>query len=661
LVPESRNQRSKKAGRGPVESEGILALDLAAVRLKDALHRISIPLANAARAFHEQRVWRSFCVRNANDYAVDRFDRTGRWVRDLARLGRGLEELPGLEAALTGDDGDRSIGRVAATSIAGVADEASVGAWIALARQVSARELKKQVALAKESGSTIPPDEDEDDSSAGDDGQDNGDDDEDRHLVRFLMPSAMQAAFDDTLLVYRAAAGVDASATSFVEALVAEAQASAAPPDTDCVSLRKGADPGTLEEQLERATGLWRRLGEPGCKAWIDELSEKHLKQLEACAKAAGKGGPLRLHRQIKTLIRLEGRIERRLGEVLARMVDRGACGRLMFRGLGHYAEQRLGLARSAAQSRARVVRQLRRFPDLRAAYNEGALPLCVVAALLRIFGREPVERDVEQAWVSHAQKISTKRLLDEEIAVKRQRRLDASMGCPLPLDDGAWHGSLDQRRGRGYTRVAEAGLRAAAGQGRPENRTRRSSEVFFRMRLPADLAAKFLSTIESRRASLTALVDSVPWDQPWSDPLAAPSIQAARLFSIRCRRTPAWVGLLALLEDFVATWDHPDGGPRRRSDAVYARDGWRCMAPGCTARRNLEDHHLKYRSRAGVNDLFNRLCLCAYHHRLGEHANQAFFEGSAPLDVTVQLGRRDFAARFRNERRLDQVRRSAA
>jgi len=28
---------------------------------------------------------------------------------------------------------------------------------------------------------------------------------------------------------------------------------------------------------------------------------------------------------------------------------------------------------------------------------------------------------------------------------------------------------------------------------------------------------------------------------------------------------------------------------PRRHCEAVYIRDGWRCSAPACTSRRNLE------------------------------------------------------------------------
>jgi hypothetical protein len=132
-------------------------------------------------------------------------------------------------------------------------------------------------------------------------------------------------------------------------------------------------------------------------------------------------------------------------------------------------------------------------------------------------------------------------------------------------------------------------------------------------------------------------------------------SLRAGRMFCARGRALPSWVGLLALLEDFVDTWDRPEAMPRRRAGSIYAREGWRCFAPGCTSRRNLEDHHLQYRSRGGdPKSRANRLCLCRFHHQRGEHGILARCRGRAPLGVLWRLGREDVGVRFRNERRLD-------
>jgi len=46
---------------------------------------------------------------------------------------------------------------------------------------------------------------------------------------------------------------------------------------------------------------------------------------------------------------------------------------------------------------------------------------------------------------------------------------------------------------------------------------------------------------------------------------------------------------------------------PRRR-DPIFARDGWRCAVPVCSARRNLHNHHIVFRSRGGDNSRDNRV-----------------------------------------------------
>jgi hypothetical protein len=93
--------------------------------------------------------------------------------------------------------------------------------------------------------------------------------------------------------------------------------------------------------------------------------------------------------------------------------------------------------------------------------------------------------------------------------------------------------------------------------------------------------------------------------------------------------------GLESLLLHVKAEWE---GQPHHR-DPVFARDGWRCTVPVCTARRNLHDHHLVFRSRGGGNGRENRLTLCAWHHLRGVHAGRIRAEGEAPDAVTWEIG----------------------
>src|SRR5438093_8289674 len=93
--------------------------------------------------------------------------------------------------------------------------------------------------------------------------------------------------------------------------------------------------------------------------------------------------------------------------------------------------------------------------------------------------------------------------------------------------------------------------------------------------------------------------------------------------------------GLELLLLHVKAEWE---GQPRHR-DPVFARDGWRCAVPICTARRELHDHHVVFRSRGGGNARANRITLCAWHHLRGVHAGRVQAEGEAPDRITWQIG----------------------
>jgi hypothetical protein len=701
----------------PVE-RSLLQADALAISLRAALDRIAIPLARAAAAFVQRVAWSDFGFVRLEDHARERFGRSGRWVKDCASLGGALDALPRLTDALTGDDGGRPIGRVAALLVARVASAYSLDAWLALARRVPIRSLRESVRAARVAGSDQPPDgmaaaADHPEPASGPSEpkslavasplDDECDDLSDRALVSMPAPAPLLAAFDEAIDLFRCVEGRDASVTSFVEALVGEACAAGHPPDADIRPMKPAPDPATVETALARSTGNWSHLPATSPASWSLALAGVSLARLRDIERVAGTGGVADLDGQIRALISLEEDLHDRLARVLADMAERGAWPRLRFAGVGHYAEERLGVSRTSAEDRVRAVRSLRQFPHLRAACEAGRIGFEAALLILRILGRGPVPSDLELAWVARAEEATVKRLRDEARALARTRSERAvgfaetvqaagqaasgppsaaqpspaqppphqsppaqtSPAHPSPLDDAAWHASLRRDPGTARERVQRFGTYAAE---------RPSPDVFLRLRLPRELAADFLGVIESSRERLSGLADSVPWDEPWPDPHAAPSTLAARTFSTRSRRVPAWVGLLALLEDFVLTWDPPyrvpaegidrpgadaaarrtlAGAPRRHGDPVYSRAGWRCTAPGCTSRKNLDDHHMVYRSRRGGDALDNRDCLCRFHHYWGEHGELASCRGKAPLGILWRLGRKDLGVWYRNERRV--------
>jgi hypothetical protein len=97
-----------------------------------------------------------------------------------------------------------------------------------------------------------------------------------------------------------------------------------------------------------------------------------------------------------------------------------------------------------------------------------------------------------------------------------------------------------------------------------------------------------------------------------------------------------------AMLDHALGAWDADDQRVAR-AHRVFARDGWRCTAPGCSSFRNLHDHHIVFRSAGGPNDLGNRTTLCAWHHMRGVHAGVVRCTGVAPRRLRFELGvRRD-------------------
>jgi hypothetical protein len=168
---------------------------------------------------------------------------------------------------------------------------------------------------------------------------------------------------------------------------------------------------------------------------------------------------------------------------------------------------------------------------------------------------------------------------------------------------------------------------------------------------LPAAQAADFLVCIESVRQALAS--QAAQELTATAHRQLGPAARMASTLVQRDERLPDWLGLLAILEECVWWWDAPEAMPRRPFDAIYRRDGYRCMAPGCTARQQLESHHLQYRSRGGSHRSTNLLTLCFFHHQQGEHGMLAHCEGTAPLDILWRLGHADLATWWRNEMRL--------
>ena len=100
---------------------------------------------------------------------------------------------------------------------------------------------------------------------------------------------------------------------------------------------------------------------------------------------------------------------------------------------------------------------------------------------------------------------------------------------------------------------------------------------------------------------------------------------------------------LALLVEHFLETWSAAELRPTRdeRLYRIAERDGWRCAVPGCTSRRNLAVHHIRFRSHGGGDEDENLTLCCALHHLEGIHGGRMRVRGQAPDRLRWELGLR--------------------
>lgn len=65
------------------------------------------------------------------------------------------------------------------------------------------------------------------------------------------------------------------------------------------------------------------------------------------------------------------------------------------------------------------------------------------------------------------------------------------------------------------------------------------------------------------------------------------------------------------------------------RWKAIHDRDRHRCVSPVCDS-RNATNHHLRYRSHGGGDEMENQITLCEFCHLEGEHGGRLKVRGTA-------------------------------
>ncbi len=136
-----------------------------------------------------------------------------------------------------------------------------------------------------------------------------------------------------------------------------------------------------------------------------------------------------------------------------------------------------------------------------------------------------------------------------------------------------------------------------------------------------------------ARQVTLRRLEDDIDSRKTTAIAFRAPPEAAAFFLEMVARAG----SLERLLAHAIATW--VEVGEQFDDYADFTRDGFRCTAPGCTGRRNLHSHHIRFRSARGPDEPWNRTTLCAFHHLRGVHEQGLRVRGRAPDHLVFELG----------------------
>jgi hypothetical protein len=533
-----------------------------------------------------------------SEYARERLGVSARSVQEWARVDRQLAALPRLEAALVSGLLPWSKVRMLARFVTDT-DEAH---WIEHARRVSARTLERQ-ARAVDRGALET-------GGLGDEAEDA----EALEPVRVGAPSPLAFKWKRTCEYASRVAGERIPPGVALELVTAEVL-SGLPVESvsetaESLPERPGLQGGGRATDQEEPTGC----GPDGCAPDVcaphevaaDAGTAEMPPFLRPLLHGLESADAHELDARLRRARRLEQRLDAEIAPLLRHVVCAGHEWRTRFHTLAAYAREHLGMSASKARALLRLERVGDVCPELRAAYRDGALSWVQSQILVPLLLWE-AEGEWRPLWVRFAQGVSV-RELDEAVGralLWRQdddpARWEACRGAPelatRPLDDVDAAEALDRQTCARPTVPSEGGS--------------------LRITAPRDVARLFRAVLCTVRRALERELGRLP-----SEALA---------FEV-------------MIDHALRAWGVDDLWLRQRSQKkyrVFERDGWRCTVPGCSARRNLQAHHVVFRSAGGPDSLENQTTLCAFHHLRGVHAGTVRITGHAPDGLAYELGTR--------------------
>lgn len=575
--------------------------------------------ALASRAL-DMESWSRLGFARCGDQARERQGVSARSLQELARVHRVLESAPRVDAAFRAG----RIGWTAARALARLGRIDDEAEWLERARTLSLSGLERAVrqARARRDGAERPVSEDPE---------------HDRYdCVPLTCVRPVRAKWSLGRELARRVAGGRLPSWECAEVVAAEV--------SSAVSIG-GQTRHDLDEPLRRGACLGDCVhgsrGPGKAEGAERQRAEPEPEPVESAARRADRAAPPRglatdvpplgpelarlldgldeadafaLDRRLREALRLERTHEARIGPLLRRVLEARAYRWRGYWDRDRYLEEHLGLCARKARALVRIERVLERSSALGAAYRSGRLSWVQTQALAPLV-EAGVPGSRMGAWAERARRITVRRLQDDVRGALALADLDPAAfartgGVPE-------EGEVVGNRQTGARADEVAGDPLGGADSRPERQTgaRRGATEEVTVSIPAPPASArfFRAVLEEVRERL-----AVARDEPVSEGEA----------------------FEAMLDHAIGVWSERSGRSRREL-CILERDGWRCVVPGCTSPRNLQVHHVVFRSQGGGDEPENLVSLCAWHHQRGVHGGTVRISGRAPHQLRFELGLR--------------------
>ncbi len=518
-------------------------------------------------------------------YAREALGRSGRWGADARALARRLERLPALRVALVSGALTTSMVEL----VARVATPDDDAEWAERARNMTVRGLrvllKAERLVEVEDDTTVP-----------------------RSTLTLQVDRVEAWAFE------RARAMVEAVGATrgdgVIEAMLAEGLGELMARDGD-IDLPSGIG-GTDDTRAERAE--LARLREQR-EAAAESVPPEELDAVAVAIDEAIFG---------EDVASVDGALRAQAHELARRDVELAKLARLAaelelwrvfrFASFDHYCRERIGLSPSSVATRMALARRVESLPEVERALVTGRIGYEAATLVARVAGTTTVS-----AWVERAAERTVKHLREEVDAVE--------LVCRIEDRDARRVGPPDEDTLAEVLEVERAALGLVAGQtsGQMSDQTFRQSGQG-----PGQMSGTSQQAGDSEVTSI---------ELPMTTLRLSLSDDLARFWSglerVHAGMDPTESFVAFLVRSVTKSWAGTVAGGGAYSD-IYLRDRWRCASPICRS-RNVQPHHIVFRSHGGGEQPGNLVSICTKCHLELVHLGKLRVSGDAEVRLRWQ------------------------